>query len=497
VSAVPEALTAFVREETEVQPFSMAQSGKGGSSTTRSTHWSSSATSPADLLRYAAAAIAVITAFAAVPLVSGSTREPQMNPAPVLQPSTFTPLARGDKSYSAVAHNLELAQFETSAYEFTDLSWIGTEQAVLVRAQGLNESLTQGADGLLVIQPNQDRILTLRAPAGPATDPEYWDTYLPPPMGSSVPVTPQGAALHGAVVMQTYDPNENTILLIAQQWNEDMPRPQILHRVPRHEWFGANRNTLGNTAPSRIVVSPDGTNVCLFLRDAERGYRYIAERDVSARPLDSAGIRRTAFGHGIVPESIQYSPDGTQIVYMRRPRPDAFQLWILAVGGDELDGRILAENVTDHDVAFSPDGKRVAVAMRNDTTGAHEIGIIDVQTGKIESWIGPGNLSPQAWHASSRHVIVTDSEPPETPDPYDDPVQASLSAVYEESPLQLWAVQTVAPFTRIQLTQAEDGLRDVYALSPGGEWIAAIVENRRTPTLLFMNWSDIGLGAAL
>lgn len=497
VSAVPEALTAFVREETEVQPFSMSQSGKGSRSTTRSAQRTSPSKSWADLARYAAVVLAVVAAFATVPLVSGSTRDPQMNPAPVVHPSTFTTLPRGDTSYSAVAHNLELAQFETSAYEFTNLSWIGTEHAVLVRARGLNKSLTQGADGLLVIQPNEDRILGLRAPAGSATDPGYWDTYFPPPLGVSIPVTPPGTPLHDAVIMQAYDPNENRILLISQQWSEDLPRPQILHRVPRTEWFGANRNTLGNDAASRIVVSPDGTTVCLLLRDTERGFRYIAERLVTDRPLNLVGTRRTTFGHGIIPESIQYSPDGNHIVYMRRPRPDAFQLRILVSGENDLDGRILAENITDHDVAFSPDGRRLAVAMRNDTTNTREIGIINVQTGILESWVGPGTLSPQAWHASSRHLVVADPEPTRALDSHLNPSRASLSSSSEVGPLQLWSVQLAAPYSRIQLTQFEDGLHDAYALSPGGEWLATILENRRTPSLLFMNWSDIGLGAAL
>ena len=496
VSAVPEALTAFIREETEVQPFSRSTSAKGQGSGVQSVIQSSLSMSPANWTRSVAVIAAIVVAFVAVPLVSGSTRDPHSAPAPVLEHSTFTSPSRGNTSYSGVAHNLKVAQLDSSAYEFIDVSWIGAEQAVLVHARGLNGSLTQGGDGLLVVRPNEEQYLGLRNPAAPGTDPDYWGGYLPPPTKASVPIIPEGLPLHDAILVQAYDPSEDMVLLLAQRWNEALPRPQILHRVSGSEWFTENRDALGKAEPTRVIISPDGKTVCLLLRDTERGFKYIVERDVTARPFELAGARRTAFGHAIDPESVQYSPDGSQIVYMRRSGPGLFQLWALDAGGDDLDGRLIAEHVTDPDIAFSPDGARVAVVLRNEATSASEIALINMKAGEVGSWLGAGGLSPQSWHASARHLIVTDPQPREELSPFDERGQSTLHESSEDRPLQLWAVQTVAPFARVQLTQAENGVRDAYALSPGGEWIATIVEDRGAPTLLFISWEEIGLGAA-
>ena len=219
----------------------------------------------------------------------------------------------------------------------------------------------------------------------------------------------------------------------------------------------------------------------MLLYDESLGYGYLVERDVGDAPRHRTGKRRTTSGGEIVPESIQYSPNGSKIAYLRRTFPGEFNMFLLPSRGVEQNGQRIAMGLTSEVFAFSPDGQRVAVLMRGPGFDTPEICLFDVSFREVVARFGPGTLSREAWHPSGRYFTFV-AETLEAPQSY--LVQPSR---------QLYAALAEAPYTMKQVTYVNKGVSGSYALSRDGRWVAAIIGGARVPGLLLFELGAFGV----
>lgn len=480
VSAVPEALTAFIKDEAEPRPFSgvhrkrptpaiAARSSKGAP---QKTGWSPVWGRAGRAAAFLCLALGVMAAW---PLAGTLARERQAEKAPVVTLSSFEDVSRG----------VVLAQLFADGFAFRRLSWAGDNTVVLVEASGIRGTLTDGAVGLLAVDPGERRFMSLRPPSGPAMDPAYSAVTTGGLSYVTVPPTPAGTPLHDSILVYAREAGGAAVVL-AQRWNEATPRPALLYRVAKE---ALPRAGAGPRPPARCVVRPDGRTVCLVLYDEATGTHYLAERDVRDVVLDRVGPRRTFSGGDIVPQSVQYSPDGSIIAFLRRAGEQNRELWIIPSGDTVRSdlgshGRLLASDVAGAEVAFSPDGRRIAALMRGDGRGDPEIGILDAVQGRLEALLGPGLLSAESWHASGDYLIIV----------HDGKEAANAPRLSEAPRRQLWAVAVTPPHGRVQLTKLRQGLRGAYAVSRDGAWVAAVSGHDAVPSLFFVDLGVMGIG---
>jgi len=212
----------------------------------------------------------------------------------------------------------------------------------------------------------------------------------------------------------------------------------------------------------------------MLLYDEESGHGYLVERDVRAKPLYHVGDRRTTIGADIVPASLQYSPNGSKIAYLRRGYGGEMDLWLLVANGAERNGYRLATGITGETFAFSPDGKYIAVVMRGDRLGLPQVSLLDARLGEIEARFGPGRLSREAWHPSGRYFAF---------------VAEDTSSVHKAQ--QLFAAFAQPPYPKSQITYVNKGLAGEYALSRDGNWAAAIAGDVQVPSLLLLDLAKL------
>lgn len=480
VSAVPEALTAFIKEEAEPRPFSSVHKSArkratSASSSSKSSRPEESRIAWGQVARIAAVALLALGTLAAWPLAGTLARDRQIEQAPVVSLATFGNLEQG----------IMLAQLYSDGFSLRRLSWVGNRPVLLVEAEGIRGTLTDGAIGLLVADPVERQILSLQPLSGPAMSPARSNVVTAGLSRITVPPSPKGSPLHDSVLLYARRADATTVAL-AQRWNEATPRPAMLYRVHPGTMRGGATQT---RAPPHTVVKPDGYTVCLVLRDDVTGAHYLAERDVRDMPLDFVGPRRTFSGGDILPQSVQYSPNGSLIAFLRAGGNKSSELWIIPSGGDSRSGlsehgRVLTTGVAGDEIAFSPDGQRIATRVWSGDGPEPEIAVIDLRQGRVETLFGSGTLSSEAWHRSGQYLIIVQEAQSRT---------LSRSGRATSNRPQLWAVEVEPPYSRIQLTKLKQGISGAYAVSRDGAWAAAATGHSTAPTLVFVDLAAMGV----
>lgn len=478
-SAISKSLTAFLKEETETRPFSglrlsSTRPAKSASSPAKKKRTRRRAVFPRRMVIQAVAiGLLAIAAFAIGPVTGRLARENRSGRAPRMELASFEPVGPGIKRLYVFADGYQLGR----------LSWVGDKPVVLLEVHGAPGSLVQGLKGLLAVDPAGEEVLSLHPP-GNATDART--AFAARSAGSfsfEIPPMPRGAPLADSFLVHAWGSGSRPVITLAQRWDSAMPERGVLFRASEEQWMGPSDPQWDPGPMAQVVLSPDGHSLCMMLYDEEMGQGYIVERDVRSKPLHSVGESRTAIGTGIVPESLQYSPDGSKIAYLRHAYGGEFELWLLTAHGLERNGHQLTGGIVSEDFAFSPDGKRVAAVMHNESSGLAEITLLDARSGEVEARFGPGTLSREAWYPSGRILyFVADDE--------------SVAYGYGETvgARQLYAVETAAPYTKRQITRVDEGVSDDYAVSRDGAWAAVAASGIRAPNLLLIEFAKLGVG---
>ena len=453
-SALPDALTAFLKDQTEARPFA---------GTRGSTPKLSRATSRARMNgkeaskrqfpwyvvgRVAAVVVLAALAIAAAPAINVLSRDTTAAAAPQLELARFTNGAGGG----------QVANLLLRGYRVDGLNWTGDAEAVLVQARGIDGGLTHGAEGLVAVAPEAFQALSVIPPAGPALVPDYWHSRLDQLSGPAATPLSTDSRLHNAVVVGVRGADD-TIVLLAQRWDEAAPRPVVLYRQSLATGVAGLGDDLRGAA-----IHPNGKRLALVVHDGLYNADYIVERDVEQRDLTAASAPLTSRRGTIAADTVQYSRDGEFLYYVRSYPGSDPELCRTGPGGAVEQDHSVFSGVASETFALHPKGERIAL-QQNVKDQVPQLVVLD-RAGEIRSRIGAGTVSQHAWAGDK--LVVRAADP-------------------ESGVMQLWLVDPLlagsqAGWTRI--TDEPGGVEAAYAVSPDGTRVAAALEAEEGPAIL-------------
>ena len=466
-SALPEALNSFIREQSQprqvghVTPTPKHQAVGGRRITLTQGNLRYSATSA-----LAKVAVSTLSVVALLGVGYWHFIRPGQIPAPAPELGGVTFLTQEDAT-----HVLNLPSKD---WHVSMLRWVGNRAVVLASMRGRSGSPVQGADGVLSIDVESGQVYSVRPPTGPVLDANYWSSQLPQHALGAIYEMPEASPFHDAMLYHAYPPagrqRGGSAVTLAQGWNEATPRYAVLSRTPLAQWSPPSSGNWENISTGHSVVSPDGYKICMLLGGSFGESNFLVERDVRWRSDGRKGPALTTEGTAILPSSVQYSPDGTKIAYMRSDDSAIRELWIVAPGTGEKNGNPIALGPLLSAAAFSPDSEVMAVNL-SDTDG-DRILLVRVADGSVVGRMGSGRLSSEAWHPSGKFLVVTDFDA-------------------GTGQRQLWAVEGTSPYRRVVLTGLEEGVLSGASVSRDGSWVVVPTATRQTEALLF-----IGMGTS-
>ena len=464
-SALPEALNAFIREETRPRTLRADTPTPPSRMRTRPklTYQRRRYWLPISVYSKIAVALMLITAFA----VTGYWRyvgAAEVSRAAPMLDIAFRPLDDG------IAAALPPAPWLVSG-----LKWVGKSPVVLAELDGLPGSMTHGARGLIALNPITESAWSLCAPTGPIMDAGYWQGRTPLLISGGIPDCPESARFHGALPVQYLcaleDRAGGVLYTAAQRLNEAAPRGSVLHRAVLEDAAPLLETPWKNAAIGGVALHPNGRTVCLLLWDAAARANYLLEKEISGPSPDEGGVRIAAPGLPIIPGTAQYAPDGAEIAYMRRKDDGNKELWVTASGGTGGYTRLIASGRIGDSAAFHPNAPIIAVHQTT-TGGAEHVLLIRTDTGETEARLGEGRISAECWHPTGRYLIFSAYDP-------------------ETGKNQLWSVAYAAPYPRRRITRLPEDVQGGGVVSRDGHWAAAVIGAPGAQQIVFVDLSMV------
>ncbi len=453
-SAIPGALAAFIREQAQ-RPVEVTSSRtRPGAQAKRRPLLKT----PAGRWGLRAAVVLVIVTAGLVPAVWSALR-PATSPrrAPVIEDFAFSETAQG------VLH----AKLGARQIRFERMHWVGEHPILVVQAAGRDGVLKSGACGLVALDPEGRRALSLRAPTAPAESGAYWENHTGGFLLNPMPALPVGSPVRDAILLPAYQRNgtgaNRQVVALAQHWNEGSPRQDVLCRAPKLAWPQSYSPWHAQGAV-QIVPRPDGEAVCLLLEDAHGG-NYLVEHELHWTQPDRMGERLTKVGRRVVPGSARYSPDGGQIAFLLDGEKGNRELRILERSRHRSGGTMLALGDLLTNFAFSPDGNSVLVGCRTQPGGT-ELRVVRAVDGALELRLGEGELGAEPWHPSGKYVVVTRDD--------------------ADGARAMWAEEAAETRRQVRLTSLAGGSGGC-AVSRDGQWAATLAEQGGEPEVVFVS----------
>lgn len=352
--------------------------------------------------------------------------------------------------------------------------WVGGKSVVVAAVAGREGTTGHGAEGLLAADPETRCVLSLRPPAGPVLDADYWDVRPVGQILGPIPATPPDALLSDVILLQAASyPRKQmqaAVMTLPQRWDEAYPRREVLCRVEKSAWYPDLDVPWYPAQAAHAILKPDGRRLCMLVYDEVQKTNYLAERDIRWHPHNRLSSPLTTAGAPILPSSVQYSPDGSSIAYIRAKNSGDRELWVVPSDGSRTDGTVLAVGRLDSEVAFSPDGVWIAFTKTQD--GVSRPMLVRVADGSSAGQMGRGRVSAECWHPSGSYLVLSDAD-------------------MESGTPQLWAMETAAPYRRHMLTRLPNGVRHPGALSRDGRWAVTATESSEGAALVFVDLSMV------
>jgi len=350
------------------------------------------------------------------------------------------------------------ASAKLDGFEFDRLHWAG--ESLLVEAHGRDGSLLHGATGLLAAAPDGQDGLSVHAPQAPlSAERAQW---YPVPLAYRIPAGTRGTLSNSVLMFRPADSNSvenNRIDLLSQPVTNAAPRTMPVHRGALA--FAATSQSRYGFSPT-VALHPDGEHLCIALQDSQGG-AYLAEFNIADNADPAATeTRLSTTTRAIVPGSLQYTSDGSQIAYMREMEDSSRELWITPRLPSSI-GVLLSVGRLDETYALSPDGATVVVAVYGPEDTQPELRVIDTATGTVVARPGRGTIGMEAWLPRGDAFVAS----------FGDPLQAYL--VYARDSYN------AEPITRL-----ECGIRGNAAVSQDGRWIAVIANRGADQSLIFL-----------
>ncbi len=446
-SALPMALTAFLKEEAQARPFAGSESSikrRGASSastghdeTSRGRSWR--ATAHASLILLAAGA-----AFTAPPAIGYFRRDAAPMKAPLIDIGTTRERPDGGIVASVYAEDFQIGR----------IAWTAASDSVVVELQGTNTTLAQGASALLAFDVASRQFRGLRPPSGPGLDADFHTIPIVAPGSSLLTMTPVSTPFSRSVLIWSGD------VLLRQSVDAATPDPYVLLRRDR------TIRGIGETV--HVVPAPDGQKVCLALHDAETGLNFLAEREVTNPKRSEMGARFAETRERILMDSIQYANRGDYLFYVTANDAGARTLYKIARSAAQSTEEIVLTGLAGPTYALSRDGSRVAARVSGDS--GPELVVYDLSNSTVILRQVAASVSVSAWlpHGDELVVLMGDKQ--------------DQSA--------LWRARATGAEAPIRLSPQDIPVGDSYAISPDGTRVVAEIKNPRTPTFLVASISS-------
>jgi dipeptidyl aminopeptidase/acylaminoacyl peptidase len=163
--------------------------------------------------------------------------------------------------------------------------------------------------------------------------------------------------------------------------------------------------------PEEFTFTPDGKGLVFTARDVGKSESWSTDLDLFLAPVDGPGTpRKLTEKNRATDTSPVFSPDGKTLAYLAMSRPgyesDRLRVVLRSwPGGQE---RVLAESWdrSAGSLTWSADGKSVLVTA--DDLGHHRAFSLDVASGKVTAFSGPGSAAEPQPVADGRIVFLRD-----------------------------------------------------------------------------------------
>ncbi|WPB80216.1 S9 family peptidase [Archangium violaceum] len=145
--------------------------------------------------------------------------------------------------------------------------------------------------------------------------------------------------------------------------------------------------------PEEFTFTPDGKGLVFTARDVGNSESWSTDLDLFLAPVDKAGTPKKLTEKNRATDTHPvFSPDGKTLAYLAMSRPgfESDRLRVVLRSWPEGKERVLAEpwDRSAGSLAWSPDGKSVLVTA--DDIGHHRAFSIDVASGQVTAFSGPG-----------------------------------------------------------------------------------------------------------
>ena len=145
--------------------------------------------------------------------------------------------------------------------------------------------------------------------------------------------------------------------------------------------------------PEEFTFTPDGKGLVFAARDVGNSESWSTDLDLFLAPVDKAGTPRKLTEKNRATDTHPvFSPDGKTLAYLAMSRPgfESDRLRVVLRSWPEGKERVLAEqwDRSAGSLTWSPDGKSVLVTA--DDVGHHRAFSLDVASGQVTAFSGPG-----------------------------------------------------------------------------------------------------------